>query len=135
MFDFSEQSRDLQARLQAFMDDYIYPNEHTFAEQMAAARWPDQTARLAAMFAAKPRDHWAGLFEGSDACAAPVLSPAEAASDPHLAARGVWSDAQGLRQPAPAPRFDGAAAVPGPVPARGAHGPELRANLVRRGLI
>lgn len=37
MFDFSEQSRDLQARLQAFMDEHIYPNEHTFAEQLAGA--------------------------------------------------------------------------------------------------
>ena len=37
MFEFSEQSRDLQARLQAFMEEHVYPNEHTFAEQLAGA--------------------------------------------------------------------------------------------------
>src|SRR6056297_837469 len=119
----------------AFLDLMGLSDDPAFAEQMDAAQWPDQTARLAALFAAKPRDHWAALFDGSDACAAPVLSPTEAARDPHMAARGVWTDAQGLRQPATAPRFDGAAPVPGPVPARGAHGSELRADLARRGLI
>jgi crotonobetainyl-CoA:carnitine CoA-transferase CaiB-like acyl-CoA transferase len=119
----------------AFLDLMGLSDDPAFADQMDAAQWPEQTVRLAAIFAAKPRDHWAALFEGSDACAAPVLSPTESARDPHMAARGVWTDAQGLRQPATAPRFDGAAPVPGPVPARGAHGAELRADLARRGLI
>ena len=37
MFEFSKQSLDLQARLQAFMDTHIYPNEKTHAEQLATA--------------------------------------------------------------------------------------------------
>ncbi|SDY36597.1 CaiB/BaiF CoA transferase family protein [Citreimonas salinaria] len=83
--------------------------------QHAPQQWPDQTARLAGIFAAHPRDHWADLFEGSDACVAPVLSPVEAAADPHMSARGTWH-AGGA--PAPAPRFDGAWARPGATPAR-----------------
>jgi acyl-CoA dehydrogenase len=35
MIDFSDQSRDLQTRLQLFMDEHVYPNEQTFAEQLA----------------------------------------------------------------------------------------------------
>ena len=119
----------------AFLDLMGLSGDPAFADQTDAGQWPDQAARLAALFAAKPRDHWAALFDGSDACAAPVLSPSEAATDPHMAARGVWTDASGVRQPAPAPRFDGGTPAPGPVPERGAHGAELRADLARRGLI
>jgi crotonobetainyl-CoA:carnitine CoA-transferase CaiB-like acyl-CoA transferase len=71
---------------------------------------------LKALFAAHPRAHWADVFAGSDACAAPVLSPEEAARDPHLAARGTWTTA-GALQPAPAPRYMGEA-MPEPAPAR-----------------
>ena len=37
MFEFSEQSQHYQAQLGAFMDEHIYPNEHNYAEQLAAA--------------------------------------------------------------------------------------------------
>lgn len=36
---------------------------------------------------------------------APVLSLAEAAGHPHLVARGTFTEAGGVVQPAPAPRF------------------------------
>jgi alpha-methylacyl-CoA racemase len=36
---------------------------------------------------------------------APVLAPSEAPRHPHNAARGTFTDAGGLVQPAPAPRF------------------------------
>jgi len=69
------------------------------------ARWPQQAADLAALFATRTRDEWAAVFEGSDACVAPVLSLSEAPSHPHLAARGTFVEHEGLVQPAPAPRF------------------------------
>jgi acyl-CoA dehydrogenase len=37
MFEFSEQSQAYQAQLKNFMDEHIYPNEHAYAEQLAAA--------------------------------------------------------------------------------------------------
>jgi alpha-methylacyl-CoA racemase len=66
------------------------------------------------------------VFEGSDACVAPVLSMTEAPSYPHLAARGTYASVDGVLQPTPAPRFcDGAAPaaafVPGPIARAGAH--------------
>ena len=37
MMQFSEQSLAYQARLSAFMDEHIYPNEHRYAEELAQA--------------------------------------------------------------------------------------------------
>jgi alpha-methylacyl-CoA racemase len=79
--------------------------------------------RLAALFASRPRQHWVDLLEGSDACFAPVLTPAEAMVHPHLAARGVYVEPDGVLQAAPAPRFSATpAGEPGAVPRRGEHG-------------
>lgn len=86
-----------------------------FARQFDPATWGPATAALAAIFAGGTRAHWAGVFAGSDACVAPVLSPAEAAADPHLAARGTWV-AEGALQPCAAPRFDGVAPPAPPAP-------------------
>jgi acyl-CoA dehydrogenase len=38
MFEFSEKSQGLQARLSAFMDEHIYPNEHVYARQLDSAK-------------------------------------------------------------------------------------------------
>jgi alpha-methylacyl-CoA racemase len=77
-----------------------------FSEQLDKSRWPDQTARLAEVFATRERADWEKLFEGTGACATPVLSLTEAASHPQMAARGTFARQDGVVQPAPAPRFD-----------------------------
>jgi alpha-methylacyl-CoA racemase len=69
------------------------------------ARWPEGKSTLAAKFRSKPRDHWLRLFEGGDACVAPVLSLAEAPRHPHAVARGSFISIDGVVQPAPTPRF------------------------------
>ncbi|WP_406276310.1 CoA transferase [Streptomyces sp. NBC_00191] len=69
------------------------------------ARWGELRAAVAARFKTRTREEWTAVFEGSDACVAPVLSLREAPSHPHLAARGTFVDHSGLTQPAPAPRF------------------------------
>lgn len=81
-----------------------------FADQYDRARWPDLKRRLADLFATRTRDEWCVLLEGSDSCFAPVLAPGEAASHPHMAARGVYQEIGGIMQAAPAPRFS---ATPG----------------------
>ncbi|MER7274872.1 CaiB/BaiF CoA-transferase family protein [Dactylosporangium sp. NPDC000244] len=84
--------------------------------------WPALRARFAAVFATRTRDEWTDLFEGTDACVAPVLSLAEAQHHPHLVARGTFEDHAGVRQPAVAPRLSYTpGAVGGPPPAPGAH--------------
>ncbi|MFD6295921.1 CaiB/BaiF CoA transferase family protein [Streptomyces sp. NPDC060235] len=69
------------------------------------ARWPELRETVAARFKTRTRDEWTAVFDGSDACVAPVLSLREAPAHPHLAARGTFVDHGGITQPAPAPRF------------------------------
>jgi alpha-methylacyl-CoA racemase len=90
----------------------------TFGEQRDQARWPALRRALSDRFRQHPRDHWAEVFDGSDACVTPVLSAAEAMDDPHLQSRNVFLDVDGVRQPAPTPLFSRTPA-PQPRPARG----------------
>jgi alpha-methylacyl-CoA racemase len=85
--------------------------------QQDRAGWPDLRRLLAKRFAERTRDEWAALFEGTDACVAPVLSLTEAAENPHLAARGTVVTRDGVVQPAAAPRFSVTPSKPG-TPAR-----------------
>ncbi len=68
-------------------------------------RWPEAREVLARVFATRTRDEWSAVFEGSDACVAPVLDFAEAPRHPHNVARENFVDVDGVTQPAPAPRF------------------------------
>ncbi|MBK7474219.1 MAG: CoA transferase [Betaproteobacteria bacterium] len=93
--------------------------------QYDRARWPELRALFTAAFAAKTRDEWCAVFEGSDACFAPVLTFGEAREHPQSAARNGFVDVGGIAQPAPAPRFGRTpGAVTGAPPARGAGGRE-----------
>ena len=53
------------------------------------ANWPAMRTRLARAFITRPRDAWAEEFADTDACVTPVLTFAEAKSDPHIAARAA----------------------------------------------
>ncbi|HZN72150.1 MAG TPA: CaiB/BaiF CoA-transferase family protein [Micromonosporaceae bacterium] len=86
------------------------------------ADWPRLRKLIADRVATKTRDEWLAVFEGTDACVAPVLSLREAPDQPHLAAREVFVDLDGIRQPAPAPRFSGTPArLTTPPPQPGEH--------------
>jgi len=69
--------------------------------------WPKASLRLEEIFASKSRDEWAAAYQGEDMCLTPVLSPQEAASHPHLVARGSYRVSAGRIAPASAPRFSG----------------------------
>jgi len=53
----------------------------------------------------KTRDEWCRVFDGSDACFAPVLSWSEARTHEHSRARAAYAELAKVPQPAPAPRF------------------------------
>jgi alpha-methylacyl-CoA racemase len=92
--------------------------------------WPVLRAALAAAFSRRSQAEWEAVFDGSDACVAPVVSPADAPEHPHNAARGTFVDVGGLIQPAPAPRFSRTpAGPPAPPVAPGASTGELLAGL------
>ncbi|NJC63654.1 CoA transferase [Planosporangium flavigriseum] len=95
------------------------------------AGWPALRERIAERIATRTRAEWLAVFDGSDACVAPVLSLSEAASadHPHLAARGTFVESYGVTQPAPAPRFSATpAALTAPPPHPGEHTREALAD-------
>ena len=57
-FDFSDKVRDLQLRLTQFMDQYIYPNEQRFADEIEQNRWTPTRV----IEELKPRARAAGLW-------------------------------------------------------------------------
>jgi alpha-methylacyl-CoA racemase len=68
-------------------------------------RWPEMKALFEKTFRSKTRDEWVKVFEGSDACFAPVLSWSEARRDGHNVFRNSFTRVAGIEQPSPAPRF------------------------------
>lgn len=74
-------------------------------EQNDHASWPKMRQMLAEKFATKTRDEWTEIFEGVDACVAPVLWLSEAQRHPHLVARNTLVDVGGVTHPNAAPRF------------------------------
>ncbi len=75
--------------------------------QYDLARKEELRGLITDRFKTKSLMEWTAVFEGSDACVAPILTLSEAAEHPHMHDRGVFVEVDGLVQPAPAPRFSG----------------------------
>lgn len=75
------------------------------APQWDRSRWPELKRRFTGVFSERSRDEWTAAFEAADACVTPVLGLGEAPEHPHARARGAFVEANGVLQPAPAPRF------------------------------
>ncbi|HEY2179843.1 MAG TPA: CaiB/BaiF CoA-transferase family protein [Caulobacteraceae bacterium] len=104
-------------------------NDPDFKAQMDRSAWPKLHERLAAVIAAKTRDEWCEIMDGTDVCFAPVLSLDEAPAHRHNQARQTFVEVAGVTQPAPAPRFSATpGAIAGPPPAIGAHNSEALAD-------
>jgi alpha-methylacyl-CoA racemase len=104
---------------------------HDLPGQHDVNRWPELRERFAAAFKSRTRAEWTEIFLPGDACVAPVLSLAEAREHPYNAAREVFTrGADGVPQPAPAPRFSRTpGAIGGPPATAGAHTREVLAEL------
>ena len=98
--------------------------------QMDRDAWPEMKKRFAHQLAGKTRGEWEAIFEGSDACAAPVLSPGRG---PRASAQPVPGDLHRGGRSGPAVAV---AAVPRnarvrirrPPPNPGQHGDEALAD-------
>ncbi|AGW89662.1 MULTISPECIES: CaiB/BaiF CoA transferase family protein [Cupriavidus] len=92
-------------------------------EQYDRSGWPVLRQHFNEVFLTRTRDEWCAVFEGSDACVAPVLGFSEAPDHPQHRARGSFIEVAGVVQPGPAPRFLGTPSeVVRPAPQRGQHG-------------
>jgi len=88
--------------------------------QMDKASWSALKKRFAAIFATKTRAEWCAIFDGTDACVAPVLTMTEATVNEHVVARDTIIVDDNIAQPAPAPRFSRTpGAIQGPTPPLG----------------
>jgi alpha-methylacyl-CoA racemase len=88
-----------------------------------AERTEELRTVIATRFREKTQAEWSAVFEGTDACVAPILPMSEAIHHPHIKERGVFVEHDGLVQPAPAPRFSRTDATLDrpPAPQPGAH--------------
>ncbi|MFM1895916.1 MAG: hypothetical protein RLZZ385_990 [Pseudomonadota bacterium] len=103
--------------------------DEAFADQLNPAAWPALKQKLTVLFQSRTRDEWCELMEGTDVCFAPVLSLSEAPKHPHLQARGTYTEAFGVMQPATAPRFSRTQGdIQGPAPLVGEHNEQVLAD-------
>jgi len=56
-------------------------------DHMNRSTWPEIERKLEQAFRTRPRDKWARLFDGIDACVTPVLAPDEVRHDPQMRTR------------------------------------------------
>jgi alpha-methylacyl-CoA racemase len=99
--------------------------------QMDMGKWPEVTERFAGVFKTKTRHAWTRIFEGKDACVAPVLELNEVELHPHNREREIIVTLDGVSQPAPAPRLS---RTPGrAMPARGRRGANTKEILTELG--
>lgn len=95
-------------------------------EHLNPAKWNELRPTLEALFKTKTRDEWCEVFEGSDACFAPVLAAAEVFEHEHSVARGSFVEVDGIKHAVAAPRFSRTKPdLPRPASERGADNEEV----------
>lgn len=91
--------------------------------------WPRLKDKLAAVVRRRTRAEWIALLEGTDVCFGPVLDMDEAPDYPVNVARQTFVEVDGVKQPAPGPRFSRTPAeLPTPPPVPGADTAEVLAE-------
>jgi alpha-methylacyl-CoA racemase len=113
----------------ALLEGLGLAGDETLPAREDPAVWPALRARFTEVFATRTRAAWWQVFQGTDACVAPVWSLVEATTDRHNRERGVFIEVDGVVQPAVAPRFSVTPGVVGRIPAAGEHTTEIRAEL------
>ena len=95
----------IEARFYELLLQGLALDPSSLPSQNDEARWPELTARFTEVFRTKTRDEWTTIFEGNDACVAPVLDLHEVGLHAHNRARGLITSLDGVDQPAPVPRL------------------------------
>lgn len=111
----------IEPQFYAIMIEKLDIDKESFGAQNNPKAWPDQHKKLEEIFASNTRDHWANLFDGTDACITPVLSYAEAPDHPQNKARGGLKQHGPFIHPRPAPAFKDDDPKIGNIPQPGEH--------------
>ena len=99
----------------------------SFPHQFDMAKWPEMIDEINEIFKTKTREEWTQIFEGTDACVAPILDLGEVDRHPHNVDRNLMVTLDDISQPAPAPRLS---RTPGQAtPAKGRNGADTRSVL------
>jgi alpha-methylacyl-CoA racemase len=94
----------------------------TMPAQNDRTHWPETARRFTEVFASKTRQEWCIIFDGTDACVAPVLGLGEVADHTHNRGRSLLIEGEGGLEPAAAPRLSRTPGVGGrPRPKVGEH--------------
>jgi alpha-methylacyl-CoA racemase len=95
----------------------------TMPNQNSRTHWEETARKFTEIFKTRTRDEWCAIFDGTDACVAPVLGLGEVAGHPHPKARELLlRDENGNYEPTPAPRLSRTpGSVRRPVPKVGQH--------------
>jgi len=121
----------IEGRFYAELLKGIEIDPSSLPHQMDMPQWPKMADRFSAVFKTKTRDAWTRIFEGKDACVAPVLELNEVEHHPHNRERGLILTIDDVPQPAPAPRLS---RTPGrAAPARGRRGANAKEILSELG--
>lgn len=107
-----------------------------FCDEIGRPEWRDQPSdlearrrimdELAELFRSRTLDYWVKRFDNIDCCLSPVLTLEESMLDPQLAARGMFTEANGRKELAFPLRFDPPVAAAGrPAPGLGEHNREI----------
>lgn len=81
----------IEPHFYSLMLETIGVDESSLPAQYDRAGWPEVKRTLAARFLEKTRDEWSALLEGTDCCAAPVLTFDEARRYRHHLDRGTFT--------------------------------------------
>ncbi len=101
-------------------------DQSLLSKQNDKRHWPEMHALFEKTFASQPRDHWTSLFEGTDACVAPVLNFDEAARYEHNQKRESFFTVNNVVQSRVAPRFSSHPTLtPKPATTSGADGKSI----------
>lgn len=86
------------------------------------SKWGQLRQEFSRIICTRTRTEWEKVFEGSDACVAPILTLSEAQNYPHNKSRNSFQDISGIPHPSPAPRFSHtASAIQGAAPTLPTH--------------
>jgi alpha-methylacyl-CoA racemase len=121
----------IESRFYAELLEGLGIDPQTLPHQNDMGKWPAMTERFAEVFKTRTREEWAKVFDGKDACVAPVLDLDEVAHHPHNRERALIVKPDGVSQPAPAPRLSRTPGQAGP--SSGPRGANTRSVLKEMG--